>query len=53
MQMNKATQISALANGGLATPRAESVVADVDAKPAARRDDMGVFVIGGIDDDAD
>ena len=53
MQMDKATQISALANGGLATPRAESVVADVDAKPASRRDDMGVFVIGGIDDNAE
>ena len=53
MQMDKATQISALANGGLATPRAESTVAEVDAKPASRRDDMGVFVMGGIDDDAD
>ncbi len=53
MQMDKATQLSALANGGLATPRAESAVAEVDSKPASRRDDMGVFVIGGIDDDAD
>ena len=53
MQMEKATQISALANGGLATPRPESAVAEVDAKPASRRDDMGVFIIGGIDDDAD
>ena len=53
LQMNKATQFSALANGGLATPRAESTVAEVDSKPASRRDDMGVFVIGGIDDDAD
>jgi len=52
MQMDKATQISALANGGLATPRAESAVADAAAKPASRRDDMGVFVIGGIDDEA-
>lgn len=53
LQMEKATQISALANGGLATPRAESAVADVDSKPASRRDDMGVFVIGGIADNAE
>jgi len=53
LQIDKATQISALANGGLATPRAESAVAEVDSKPAARRDDMGIFIIGGIDDDAD
>jgi hypothetical protein len=53
MQLDKATQISALANGGLATPRPESAVAEATSKPASMPVDTGIFVIGGINDDAE
>jgi hypothetical protein len=53
MQLDKATQISALANGGLATPRPEAAVAEAKPKPASVPDDTGIFVIGGINDDAE
>jgi hypothetical protein len=53
MQLDKATQISALANGGLATPRPETAVAEAKPKPAPVPDDTGIFVIGGISDDAE
>ncbi len=52
MQLDKATQISSLANGGLAAPAAESAVADAETGPAKRGDDLGVFIIGGIDENA-
>lgn len=52
MQLDKATQISSLANGGLATPAAEPAVADADAGPVTREQDIGIFVIGGIDENA-
>lgn len=53
MQLDKATQISSLANGGLATPRPESAVAEARPEPAPASDDPGIFVIGGINDDAE
>jgi len=53
MQLDRATQISALANGGLATPKPESAVADARDEPAAIPDESGIFVIGGINDDAE
>ena len=53
MQMDKATQISSFANGGLATPRPESTVAEAQPEPASVPDDPGIFVIGGINDDAE
>ena len=52
MQIDKATQISSLANGGLAAPRAEAAVAEAEAEPEPEKVDMGAFVIGGIEDDA-
>jgi hypothetical protein len=53
MQLDKATQISSLANGGLATPSPESAVAEAQPGPASVPDDPGIFVIGGINDDAE
>lgn len=57
MQMDKATQISALANGGLAPSTDESaqVAAGPESGQAAdsANDDFGVFVIGGIEDDSE
>ena len=53
MQLDKATQISSLANGGLATPATESTVAEVKPETIPGAEDAGIFVIGGIDDDAD
>jgi hypothetical protein len=50
MQMDKATQISSLANGGVAEPSMDSAVAEAEPKPV--KVDMGAFVIGGITDDA-
>lgn len=51
MQMDKATKISSLANGGLAEPDVDAAVAETEPEPAEV--DMGAFVIGGIEDDAD
>jgi hypothetical protein len=57
MQMDKATQISALANGGLAPSAEESVQVVVDSESGqdldSADDDFGVFVIGGIQDDSE
>ena len=61
MQMDKATQISALANGGLAPSAGEpaQVAADSDSgfEPSQEtgfaEDDFGIFVIGGIEDDSE
>ena len=50
MQMDKATKISSLANGGVADPGVDTAVAEAEPKPA--KVDMGAFVIGGIEDDA-
>ncbi len=54
MQMDKATQISSLAGGQLAAPGLESTVAEAEMEPEPEpaAADMGVFVIGGIEDDA-
>ena len=57
MQMDKATQISSLADGPIAPPRAETTVAtlaqDADSGELEAEDMKGIFVIGGIDDDID
>jgi len=57
MQMDKATQISALANGGLAPSSDESVQVAADSESSqgleSEDDDFGVFVIGGIEDDSE
>jgi len=53
MQLDKATQISSLANGGLATPTPESAVAKARPQASTEPEDSGIFVIGGIDDDAE
>ena len=57
MQMDKATQISALADGPAASPivQAAAVAADggADDVEMDAEDDMGIFAIGGIDDDAE
>lgn len=53
MQMDKATQISSLADGGVATPIVEPAVAGVESSEADDEIDMGIFVIGGIDDDTE
>ncbi len=55
MQMDKATQISALANGGLAPSADESlqVAAESGQGLGSADDDFGVFVIGGIEDDSE
>jgi hypothetical protein len=53
MQMDKATQISRLANGGLAEPGADTTVAESNKETAPDEIDMGAFVIGGIEDDAE
>lgn len=52
MQMDKATQISSLANGGLALPGVQTAVAEADAEPEPAEVDTGAFIIGGIEDDA-
>ncbi|MGB5336078.1 MAG: hypothetical protein WBN07_10705 [Woeseiaceae bacterium] len=55
MQMDKATQISALAGGALAPGASESMQANADAgldsAPDEAEDNFGVFVIGGIDEE--
>ncbi len=55
MQMDKATQISALADGPIAPPQPEATVAtlaeDSDGSELEAEDMRGIFVIGGIDDD--
>lgn len=54
MQMDKATQISALADGPIAPPSATAVAtlaSDADAGELEAEDMRGIFVIGGIDDD--
>ncbi len=48
MQMDKVTKISTLADGPLAPPETTVASADIDAEPESP---IGVFVIGGIDDD--
>ena len=53
MQLDKVTRISSLAGGALATTIVEPAVADVESEEAAEELDMGIFVIGGIDDDAE
>lgn len=53
MQLDKATQITSLANGGLATPKSQSTVAEAKPETSRGAEDSGIFVIGGIDDDAD
>lgn len=57
MQMDKATQISALANGGLAPSADESVQVAADSESSqaldSADDDFGVFVIGGIEDESE
>ncbi|MBT8092644.1 MAG: hypothetical protein KJN77_06375 [Gammaproteobacteria bacterium] len=52
MQMDKATGISSLANGGLAAPGVDATLAEAEAEPEPAPVDMGAFVIGGIEDDA-
>jgi len=55
MQMDKVTKISSLADGPLAPPRAEPAVASLDSQADVAtleaEDVLGVFVIGGIDDE--
>ncbi len=55
MQLDKATQISQLADGPIAPPPAETTVAtlaqDADGDELEAADMKGIFVIGGIDDD--
>jgi len=55
MQIDKATQISELANGGLAPGARESMQASADTEFDDERDtaedNFGIFVIGGIDED--
>ena len=55
MQMDKATQISSLADGPIAPPSPETTVAtlaaDADGTAMEAKDMKGIFVIGGIDDD--
>ncbi len=55
MQMDKATQISSLADGPIVPPRAETTLAtlaqDADSGDPEAEDMRGIFVIGGIDDD--
>jgi hypothetical protein len=55
MQIDKATQISELANGGLAPGARDSMQASTDTDFEDGRDtaedNFGVFVIGGIDED--
>ena len=55
MQMDKATQISELANGGLAPGARDSMRAsadtDIDKDQDTAEDNFGIFVIGGIDED--
>ncbi len=61
MQLDKATQISALANGGLAPSAREPEQLVVDSESALQpsqetdlaEDDFGIFVIGGIEDDSE
>ncbi|MBU2676101.1 MAG: hypothetical protein KJP16_03385 [Gammaproteobacteria bacterium] len=57
MQMDKATNISSLAGGGLAPPtsRPVKVAADTSSNqvPDDEEEDFGVFAIGGIDDEAE
>lgn len=61
MQLDKATQISALANGGLAPSLGEPSPAGDDSEQTFGQDsdggdaedDAGIFVIGGIEDDSD
>lgn len=55
MQMDKATQISALAGGALAAGARDSTLAaadtDLDTRSDEAEDNFGVFVIGGIDEE--
>lgn len=55
MQMDKATGISALANGALAPGAADTMQADADTNLDKGRDEaedsFGIFVIGGIDEE--
>lgn len=61
MQLDKATQISALANGGLAPSAAGPEKVAVDSGSGIEpnqetdfgEDDFGIFVIGGIEDDSE
>lgn len=57
MQMDKVTKISALADGPLAPPSVQPAVAtlnaDSDSIELDADDPIGVFVIGGIDDDVE
>lgn len=58
MQMDKATRISTLAGGALASPvgpPAEMMAADPESNQAQddADDDFGAFVIGGIEDDSE
>ena len=53
MQMDKVTKISSLADGGVATPIVEPAVAGVESSEPGDEIDMGIFVIGGIDDDTE
>lgn len=57
MQMDKVTKISALADGPLAPPSVQPAVATLNADPDSIEldadDPIGVFVIGGIDDDVE
>ena len=53
MQMDKATQISALAGGALAPGAQDSAqaAADLDSGMDEAEDNFGIFVIGGIDEE--
>jgi len=53
MQMDKVTKISSLANGAVAASIVETAVADVESADVEEDVDMGIFVIGGIGDDAE
>jgi len=57
MQMDKVSKISSLADGPLAPPSIQPAVATLNAEPGVielePEDAIGVFVIGGIDDEVE
>ncbi len=57
MQMDKATQISLLAGGALAPGARDTLQASAETdgndEPVEAEDNLGVFVIGGIDEDSE
>ena len=57
MQLDKTTNLASLADGPVATPTVQAAAVtestDADGVESDNEDDMGVFVIGGIDDETD